>query len=90
MKLFIIILMFVFAVLIANVNVANTAISFSTIQEPTTSYNENLKVLFKVVENDLANCCKNEQDLVDYRNWGKGVEAVAAKGGAQGGLNLFK
>jgi hypothetical protein len=34
MKLFIIILMFVFAVLIANVNVANTAISFSTIQEP--------------------------------------------------------
>jgi hypothetical protein len=34
-----------------------------------------------IIENDLANCCQNGWDLVDYRNWGKGIEAVAAKTG---------
>ncbi len=38
---------------------------------------------FKVIENDLVNCCQNGQDLVDYRNWGTGVEAVAAKTGKE-------
>ncbi len=80
MKLFIKILLFVFTVLIANVNVANAAISFSTIQKTTTfssCNNEVLKVFFKVVENDLAKCCQNGNDLLDYRNRGVGVEAVA-------------
>lgn len=37
---------------------------------------------FKVIENDLQNSCQNEQNLVDYRNWGIGIEVVAAKGGS--------
>ena len=28
----------------------------------------------------MANCCQNEQNLVAYRNWGIGVEAIATKG----------
>ncbi|WP_257667141.1 hypothetical protein [Parapedobacter tibetensis] len=39
------------------------------------------KTSFEVTENGLANCCQNKQDLVDYRNWGVGIEAGAAKAG---------
>lgn len=84
MKLFLKILLFVFVALIANVKVINSATTFTDIQEITTflSFNgETQKILVGIIENDLTNCCQNEKDLVDYRNWGTNVEAVAAKGG---------
>lgn len=94
MKLFIKILLFVLVALVANVKVTSAAISFSNIQNITTSLQFHTEIIaravFKISENDLANSCKNEQDLVDYRNWGEVVDAVAAKGGTKGGLNLFK
>ncbi len=34
-----------------------------------------------ISENDFAISCKSEGHLVDYRNWAKGGEATAAKGG---------
>jgi len=82
MKLFIKILLFVFVALITNVKVSAT-ITFPSIQETTISFsfqNKTPKTSFKVTENGLANCCQNEQNLVDYRDWGVGVEAIAAKG----------
>lgn len=83
MKLLIKILLFVFVALVVNVNITSAAITFPNIQKATASFsfhNEVPKVIFKIVENDLANCCQNEQDLVDYINWNIGVEAVATKG----------
>jgi hypothetical protein len=83
MKLFIKILLFVFTALIANVNIANAAFLFSSIQK-TTSFsfhnNEVLKIFFKVAESDLTKCCQNENDLVVYHNRAVSVEAIAAKG----------
>lgn len=84
MKLFVKILLFVFTVLIANINVANAAITFLNIQETTTSFsfqNETSKTICKIIKNDEANCCQNGQDLVDYRSWGISVIGTAAKGG---------
>lgn len=34
-----------------------------------------------ISENGFGICCKSENNLVDYREWGAGVEAVAAKTG---------
>lgn len=84
MKLFLKILLFVFVSLIANVNVVSAATTSTDIQEITTSssfHTEIPKTVFKVIENDLANCCQNEQYLVDYRSWGISVIGNAAKGG---------
>lgn len=75
---------FVFVALVNNVKVTSATITFPDIQETTTpsSFHKEIpKTVFKVIENDLANCCQNEQDLVDYRNWGVDVEVVAAKVG---------
>ncbi len=83
MKLFIKILLFVFVSLVTNVEVVNASIIFPNVHKITISFssqNTIAKTSFKVTENDLANSCKNEWDLVDYRDWGKGIEAVAAKG----------
>lgn len=75
MKLFIKILLFVFFTLVAKVKVTSATITFPHIQEETvySSFQTEIlpKTFFKVIENDLANCCQNEQDLVDYNNWGK-------------------
>lgn len=82
MKLFVKILLFAFIVLIANVNLANAAITFLNIQETTKSFsfqNETPKTIYKAIKNDEASCCQNEQDLVDYRTLVKGCEATAAK-----------
>jgi hypothetical protein len=82
MKLFVKILLFVSVALVTNVKVTSAAITFSNIQEVTTSLsfqNETPKTIYKVIKNDEANCCKNGNDLVDYGNRGKGIEAVAAK-----------
>ena len=68
MKLFIKILLFVLVSLITNVNVASAAIIFPNIQETTTSFsfqNETPNMIYKVIKNDEANCCKNGNDLVD-------------------------
>lgn len=84
MRLFLKILLYIFALLIAKVNATSASITFPNIQETTTSlafHREAQETIFKVVENDLANCCQNGNDLVNYRDWGKGVEAVAAKTG---------
>lgn len=84
MKLFIKILLFAFIAFIANVKVVSATITSTDIQKVVTSFSfhkEISKMTLKVIENDLANCCQNEWDLVDYRNWDKGVEADAAKGG---------
>jgi len=32
-----------------------------------------------ISENGFGICCKSENNLVDYKNWGKGIETVAAK-----------
>ncbi len=82
MKLFIKILLFVLIALVANVNVTSASITFSNIQEKANSnlfHAQIAKTEFKFSENDLANCCQNQQDLVDYRNRGEGVEVIAAK-----------
>lgn len=79
MKLILKILLFIF---VANVKVTSATITFPNIQEATvysSFHTEMPKTVLKVIENDLMNCCQNEKDLVDYRDWGKGVEAVAAK-----------
>ena len=84
MKLFIKILLFVLVAIVVNVNVVCATITFPNIQETTTSFsfqNETPKTIYKVIKNDEANCCINGNDLVDYRNRGKGIEAVAAKTG---------
>lgn len=84
MKLLIKILLFVFVALITNIKVVSATITFPNIQEATTSYSfhrELSEIDFKVIENDLANCCQRERKLVVYRNWGTGVEAAAVKGG---------
>lgn len=83
MKLFLKILLFVFVTLIANMEVVNASISFINIHETTTSFsfqNETPKTIYKVIKNYEANCCENEQDLVDYRSWGIGVIGNATKG----------
>lgn len=82
MRLFIKILLFVFVALITNVKVISAATTFIDIQKVTTSFSildETPEIDFKVIENDLANCCQNGQDLVDYRNWVTSIEVVAAK-----------
>ncbi|HLW29292.1 MAG TPA: hypothetical protein VKX29_00420 [Brumimicrobium sp.] len=71
MKLFVKILLFVF--LIANVNITSAAITFPNIHKATASlsfHKEIPETAFKFIENDLANCCQNEQDLVDYSDCG--------------------
>jgi hypothetical protein len=84
MKLLLKILLLVF---VANVKVASATIVFPDFQKTTTSFSfyiETPKTIYKVIKNDEANCCQNGQDLVDYRGWGDGTEAVAAKGGTTG------
>lgn len=63
MKLFIKILLFVFIALITNVEVANAYIKFPNIQKATISFSfltEIPKTVFKILQNDLKNCCQNE------------------------------
>ena len=78
MKLFLKILLYVFFLLIANVRATSATITFPNIQEATTSSSfhiEILKTVFNVDENDLANCCQSEQNLVDYKKRRVRVEA---------------
>lgn len=87
MKLFIKILLFVFVALVTNVNVTSATITFPNIQETTTSFSFHKKIpktVCKVIENELANYCQNEGDLVDYRNRAADSVAEAAKGGNNG------
>lgn len=87
MKLLIKILLFVFVALVANVKVASATITFTNVQQFTTSNSFHTeivaKAVFKISENDEENCCQNEQDLVDYRKWDINVEATAAKDGGE-------
>lgn len=83
MKLLIKILLFVFVSLFTNVEVVSASIAFPNIQEATTFYSfhrELSEIDSKVIENNLANCCQNGNDLVIYRNRGIVVEVVATKG----------
>lgn len=82
MKLFLKILLFVLAAIVASVNVTNVAVIFPNIQQTTASlsvHKEMPKTVFKVFENDLVNDCQNEQDLVAYRERGKVIEAIATR-----------
>ncbi|GEM_PF-1454878 len=84
MKLLIKILLFVFVSLFTNVEVVSASITFPNIQEATTFYSfhrELSEIDSKVIENNLANCCQNGNDLVIYKNRGIVVEVVAAKTG---------
>lgn len=93
MKLFLKILLFVFVALIANVNATSASITFPNIQEATTSFsfqNETPKTIYNLIENNLADCCQNGQDLVDYRNRGTGFEVNAAKGGTQAVEGIYE
>ena len=63
MRLFIKILLFVLVTLIANVKVMSATIKFLGIQEVTRSFsfqNETSKMIYNVIENDLANYCQSE------------------------------
>lgn len=93
MKLFIKILLFVFVALVTNVKVVSAIMAFPNIQEATaysSFHNEITNTIYKVIINDEGNCCKNGNDLVDYRNRGKGVQVVAAKGGGKSVNQLNK
>lgn len=82
MKVLLKILLFVFVALITNVSVTMASVTFSSIQTETNSFSfhkEMPEIAFKVVENDLENCCQSEQYLVAYENWDITVEASAAK-----------
>lgn len=84
MKLFIKILLFVLVALVANVKVTSAAIIFSNVQETTTSFsfqNETPETIYKVIKNDLTNCCQNGNDLVASKSLDISVVAVAAKTG---------
>lgn len=83
MKLFIKILLFVFVAFVTNVTVASAATTFPDSQQTETSFSfhkEIAKTIYNIFENDLMNCCRNEQNLVDYKNRDIRVEANAAKG----------
>jgi hypothetical protein len=70
MKLLLKILLFVLVALITNVKVTSATITFTNIQEATTSFSFHTEIpetVFKVFENDLVNYCQKEKDLVDYR-----------------------
>lgn len=80
MKLLIKILLFVFHALVTNVTVISATPTSPHIQEATTflSFNgETQKTVVRIIENDLVNCCENEQNLVDYRNWGESLNTSA-------------
>jgi hypothetical protein len=62
MRLFIKILLLVFVAFIANVNATN-AIVFTNTTNSFLSHKEMTETAFKVIKNDLANCCQNEQGL---------------------------
>ncbi len=78
---FIRILLFGLAVFIANVNAESATIAFPNVTSYSPFHTEIPKTVLKVIENDLMNCCKNERNLVYYRDWGKRIEGKAAKGG---------
>lgn len=85
MKLFIKILLFVLVALVANVKVTSATITFSNIQEVTTSFlfhSETPKTICKVIKDNETNCCQNRNDLVDCRNLVLASKANAAKGGS--------
>lgn len=73
MKLILKILLFVFIALIANVKAVSAATTFTDIQTTTVSFSFHKEIPetdFKVIKNDLVNCCQNGNDLVDYRKQG--------------------
>lgn len=77
------ILLFVLVALVVNVNITSATITFPNIQVKTTSlsfHKEIPKIVSNVDENDLANCCQNQLDLVDYRSRGVIVEAMLLRG----------
>jgi hypothetical protein len=87
MKLLIKILLFALVALVVNVKITSAAIIFQDFQKTTIStsfHKDTPEMVFKVIENDLANCCQNEEDLVHYRERGKVIETVAAKGVGKG------
>lgn len=94
MKLLLKILLFVLVALINNVKVMSATITITNIQEATISLSFHTKIVtksvFKISENDLVFSCKNEQDLVNYRNWATNVRAVAVKTGGNWVYGAFK
>ena len=85
MKLLLKIVLFVLVTLVVNVDVTSATITFGNNQEVeahSSFHKETTKTVRKDIKNDVANCCQSHQDLVIYRNWGTGVEVVAAKGGS--------
>jgi len=85
MRLFIKILMPVFIARITNESIIGAITTFSHIQKEVTTFlsfnGETQKKVVGIIEDDLANCCQNEQNLVDYRNWTAGIKAIAAMRG---------
>jgi len=64
-------ILFVLTALVLSVNTTNAAITSLYVQEKAPSlffHNDISQIAFNVIENDLENCCQNEQDLVDYKN----------------------
>lgn len=85
MKFLIKILLFVLVALVSNVYATSTTITFTNIQVKAISFlfnNETPKTISGVIENEngLAAYCQNDKNFLDYRNWGTGNEANAAKG----------
>lgn len=81
MELLIKILFFIFGIFQINICESKVFVFVDASSEITflsNFYAEKNKVelqnLFSI--NDIANTCKSESDLVDYRNWGTSVEAM--------------
>jgi hypothetical protein len=84
MKLLFKILFFVLAIFQTNICEAKVLIFNLVVSEVTSSNafnfgksNAELEIVY--LENDFANTCKRERDLIDYRNLVRGCEASAAK-----------
>ncbi len=85
MKLFFKILFFVLAIFQTNISEAKALVFDAVVSEITITDNE-VKVKSKLTaisENDFANTCKSESDLLDYRTLVRGCEASAAKTSTQ-------
>jgi hypothetical protein len=90
MKVVIKILFFILAMFSANICEAKVFSEVVTQIRFIENAIENKNEVTINLENDIAITCKSQSDLLVYRNWAKGCEANAAKGGtAVLGVGLF-
>jgi len=93
MKSFLKILFILLAIFQANVSEAKVFLfSEATVLHTFNLEKSSAELQSVILENDIANTCKSESDLVAYKNWSISYNAVAAKGGtsfAEGSFSVF-